>query len=48
MDPTASLPLNAKAAQKLLDSMQIPHILYKKTVVMKCDQIQYILHHRII
>ena len=32
MDPTATLPSNAKAARKLLDSMQIPHILYKKNI----------------
>ncbi|EXX55613.1 hypothetical protein RirG_223860 [Rhizophagus irregularis DAOM 197198w] len=48
MDSTAILPLNAKAARKLLDSMQIPHILYKKTVIMEYNQKQYILYHRTI
>ena len=46
MDPTATLPSNAKAARALLDSIKIPHILYKKTIVMEYDQIQYALHHR--
>jgi hypothetical protein len=46
MDPTVTLPSNAKAARKLLDSMQISHILYKETLVMEYDQIQYVLHHR--
>ena len=35
MDPTATLPSNAKAARALLDSIKIPHILYKKTIVME-------------
>ncbi|CAB4413656.1 unnamed protein product [Rhizophagus irregularis] len=48
MDSTAILPSNAKAARKLLDSMQIPHILYKKTVIMEYNQKQYILYHRTI
>jgi len=48
MDPTAALPSNAKAARKLLDAMQIPHILYKKTFIMEYNQMQYILHHRTI
>src|SRR5205809_825099 len=48
MDPTATLPSNAKAARKLLDSMQIPHVLYKKSIVMEYDQIQYTLHYRTI
>ncbi|CAB4446448.1 unnamed protein product [Rhizophagus irregularis] len=38
MDSMAILPSNAKAARKLLDSMQIPHILYKKTVIMEYNQ----------
>jgi len=48
MDPTANLPSNAKSARTLLDSMQIPHTLYKKTVIMEYDQIQYTLYHRTI
>ena len=48
MDPTATLPSNAKAARALLDSIKIPHILYKKTIVMEYNQIQYTLHHRTI
>jgi hypothetical protein len=48
MDPTATLPSNAKAARTLLDSIKIPHILYKKTIVMEYNQIQYTLHHRTI
>ena len=48
MDPTATLPSNAKAAWALLDSIKIPHILYKKTIVMEYNQIQYTLHHRTI
>lgn len=48
MDPMATLPSNAKAARKLLDFMQIPHILYKKTFIMEYNQKQYILHHRTI
>ncbi|PKY60677.1 hypothetical protein RhiirA4_431298 [Rhizophagus irregularis] len=48
MDSMAILPSNAKAARKLLDSMQIPHILYKKTVIMEYNQKQYILYHRTI
>ena len=47
MDPTANLPSNAKAARALLDSIQIPHILYKKTNI-ECNEIQYTLHHRTI
>lgn len=47
MDPTATLPSNAKATRKLLDSMQIPHILYKQTTI-EYDQIQCTLHHRTI
>lgn len=48
MDQTANLPSNAKAARTLLDSIQIPHILYKKMIVMEYNQIQYTLHHRTI
>jgi hypothetical protein len=48
MDPTATLPLNAKAARVFLDSIEIPHILYKKTIIMEYNQIQYTLHHRTI
>lgn len=48
MDPTANLPSNAKSARTLLDSMQIPHTLYKKTVIMEYDQTQYTLYHRTI
>ena len=48
MDPVAILPSNAKAARVFLDSIQIPHILYKKTIVMEYDQIQYTLHYRTI
>ena len=45
MDPTANIPSNTKSAQTLLDSMQIPHTLYKKTVIIDYDQIQYTLYH---
>ncbi|CAB4383195.1 unnamed protein product [Rhizophagus irregularis] len=48
MDPTATLPSNAKAARVFLDSIEIPHILYKKTIIMEYNQIQYTLHHRTI
>jgi hypothetical protein len=48
MDPTASLPSNAKSVRKLLDSMHIPHILYRKTIIMEYNQLQYTLHHRTI
>ncbi len=48
MDSTATLPSNAKAAQKFLDSMQIPHILYKKIIIIEYNQIQYVLHHQTI
>lgn len=48
MDPTAVLPSNAKSARKLLDSIQIPHILYRKTTIMEYNQVQYVLHHRTI
>ncbi|RGB25021.1 hypothetical protein C1646_772327, partial [Rhizophagus diaphanus] len=48
MDPTAILPSNAKAARKLLDSMQIPHILYKQIFIIKYNQIHYIFYHRTI
>ncbi|CAB4437322.1 unnamed protein product [Rhizophagus irregularis] len=48
MDPTATLPSNAKAAQVFLDSIEIPHILYKKMIIMEYNQIQYTLHHRTI
>jgi hypothetical protein len=48
MDQTAILPTNAKSSRKLLDSMQIPHTLYKKTIIMEYDQIQYTLCHRTI
>src|SRR5579859_2299103 len=46
IDLTATLPLNAKSARTLLDSIQIPHILYNKTVVMKYNETEYVLHHR--
>jgi hypothetical protein len=46
MDPTATLPSNAKSARTLLDSMQIPHILYSKIVVMEYDQTEYTLYYR--
>ena len=46
MDPAAILPSNAKAARVFLDSIQIPHILYKKTIIMmEYDKIQYTLYH---
>ena len=48
MNSTATLPSNAKAARALLDSIQVPHILYNKTIVMEYDQIQYTLYHRTI
>ena len=48
MVPTATLPSNAKAARKLLDSMQIQHVLYKKTFITEYNQVQYELHHRTI
>ena len=35
LDPTATLPPNVKSARKLLDSMQISHILYSKIVVLE-------------
>jgi hypothetical protein len=46
MDPTATLPSNAKSARALLDSTQIPHILYSKIVVMEYNQIEYTLYYR--
>jgi hypothetical protein len=46
MDSTATLPSNVKSARSLLDSMQIPHILYNEIVVMKYDQIEYKLYYR--
>ena len=45
MDPMVTLPLNAKSAKTLLDTMQIPHVLYKKMIVMKYDQVEYMLYH---
>jgi hypothetical protein len=48
MDPTATLPSNAKAARKLLDSMQIHHILYQKMVIIEYKHKQYILCHQTI
>ncbi|CAB4375733.1 unnamed protein product [Rhizophagus irregularis] len=48
MDPTATLPSNAKAARVFLDSIEIPHILYKKMIIMEYNQIQYTLHYRTI
>jgi hypothetical protein len=48
MDPTAALPPNAKSARALLDSIQIPHVLYNRTIVMEYDQIQYTLYYRTI
>ena len=48
MDQTAILPSNAKAARTLLDSIQVSHVLYSKTTVMKYNQVQYTLHHRTI
>jgi len=42
LDPTATLPPNVKSARKLLDSMQIPHILYSKIVVLE----EYTLYYR--
>src|SRR5205814_4721408 len=48
MDLAAILPLNAKSARTLLDSIKISHILYTKTIVMKYNQVQYMLHHRLI
>ena len=41
MDLTAKLPLNAKSDRTLLDSMQVIHILYNKTIILK----QYTLYH---
>ena len=48
MDPTAILPSNTKSARSLLDAMEIPHILYSKTIIMEYNQIQYILYHHTI
>ena len=48
MNPTATLPSNAKSARALLDSIQVPHILYNKTIVMEHNGIQYTLYHRTI
>ncbi|CAI2188345.1 15991_t:CDS:2, partial [Funneliformis geosporum] len=45
MDPITSLPSNAKAACKLLDFMHIPHIIYRNTVIMEYNQLQYTLYH---
>jgi len=44
----ANLPPNAKSARTLLDSMQISHTLYKKTIIAEYDQTQYTLFHRTI
>jgi len=48
IDLTASLPSNAKSAQKLLDSIHISYILYRKTIIIKYNQLQYILYYRMI
>src|SRR5207248_978702 len=48
MDPIATLPSNAKVARKLLDSIQIPYVLYKKLIVMEYGQIQYTLYYQTI
>ena len=48
MSPTAALLSNAKSARALLDSIEIPHVLYSKTIVMEYNQVQYTLYHRTI
>ncbi|CAB4444729.1 unnamed protein product [Rhizophagus irregularis] len=48
MDPTATLPSNAKAARVFFDLIEISYILYKKMIIIEYNQIQYILHHRTI
>jgi len=46
MDPLATLPANTKQGRALLDSIDIPHILYKKAAVMEYNSREYVLHHR--
>ncbi|GES81561.1 hypothetical protein GLOIN_2v1486686 [Rhizophagus clarus] len=48
MDPAATLPTNAKSVRVLLNLIQVSHILYRKTIVMEYNQIQYTLYHRTI
>jgi len=46
LDPSVTLPANTKQGRTLLDSINIPHILYNKTVVMEYNDREYVLHHR--
>lgn len=46
MDPSVILPTNTKQGRTLIDSMDVPHILYNKTAVMEYNGIEYTLYHR--
>ena len=45
MDPLAITSANTKQGCILLDSIDIPHILYNKTVIMEYNGREYVLYH---